>query len=95
MLEVGLNPGAGHRDHDRRYLDGGGLATRSRRHHRDPDFETGTKGIFAIGGAISPTYILIEQEGVLKETKHSNLIYMAIKDGVRAVQAVADRRANA
>ena len=59
-----------------------------------PDFETGTKGIFAIGGAVSPTYILIEQEGVLKETKHSNLIYMAVKDGVRAVQAIADRRAS-
>ena len=25
---------------------------------------------------------------------HSNLIYMAIKDGVRAVQAIADRRAS-
>jgi thioredoxin reductase len=59
-----------------------------------PNFETGTKGIFAIGGAVSPAYILIEQEGVLKETKHSNVIYMAIKDGVRAVQAVADQRAD-
>jgi hypothetical protein len=39
-------------------------------------------------------FILIEQEGALKETKHSNIIYMAIKDGVRAVQAVAERRAN-
>ena len=57
-----------------------------------PDFETGTKGIFAIGGAVSPTYILIEQEGVLKESRHSNLIYMAIRDGVRAVQAIADQR---
>ena len=54
-----------------------------------PEFETSTKGIHAIGAAISPTHILIEEEGLLKEQKHTNLIYTAIKDGVLAVQAIA------
>jgi thioredoxin reductase len=54
-------------------------------------FQTSTKGIYAIGGAISPSHILIEQQGVLKEQKHTNLIYTAVKDGVRAVRAIADQ----
>jgi len=57
-----------------------------------PELQTSVKGIYAIGGAISPTYILIEEQGVLKEQKHSNLIYTAVKDGVRVAAAIAHRR---
>lgn len=42
--------------------------------------ETSKKGIFAIGGAISPAYMEISSEGTIKETKHSNLIYTAVLD---------------
>ncbi len=59
-----------------------------------PELQTSTKGIYSIGGAISPAYIRIEEEGVLKEQKHSNLIHMAVKDGVQAVEAIAQHRTN-
>lgn len=59
-----------------------------------PDFQTSAKGIYAIGGAISPTYILIKEEGVLKEQKHANLIYFAVKDGARAVEAIAKQKSS-
>lgn len=42
--------------------------------------ETNKKGIYAIGGAISPSYMEIGQDGIIKETKHSNLIYTAVLD---------------
>ncbi|THB81379.1 MAG: FAD-binding protein [Desulfobacteraceae bacterium] len=42
--------------------------------------ETNKKGIYAIGGAISPSYMEIAQEGVIREKKHSNLIYTAVVD---------------
>jgi thioredoxin reductase len=57
-----------------------------------PELQTSVKGIYAIGGAISPTYILIEEQGVLKEQKHSNLIYTAVKDGVRVAAAIAHHK---
>ncbi len=57
-----------------------------------PELQTSVKGIYAIGGAISPTYILIEEQGVLKEQKHSNLIYTAVKDGVGVAAAIAQRK---
>ncbi|WP_028324095.1 NAD(P)-binding domain-containing protein [Desulfatirhabdium butyrativorans] len=44
------------------------------------DLETSRKGIFAIGGAISPSYMQIGADGIIQETKHSNLIYTAIRD---------------
>lgn len=56
-----------------------------------PDFQTSIKGIYAIGGAISPAYIQIQEEGSFKELKHSNLIYTAIKDAVRAVDHIGKR----
>ena len=55
-------------------------------------YQTSTRGIYAIGGAISPAYIEIQEEGAFKEKKHSNLIFTAIKDGVRAVEDIASRR---
>jgi len=54
-------------------------------------FETTTKGVYAIGGAISPVYMLIEEEGALRERKHSNLIFCAVRDGVLAVEHIARR----
>ncbi len=53
------------------------------------DFQTSVKGIYAIGGAISPAYIEVQEEGTFKEKKHTNLIYTAIKDAVRAVDHIA------
>ena len=56
-----------------------------------PDFQTGTKGIYAIGGAISPVFIEIHEEGAFRERKHTNLIYTAVKDAVKAVDHIAAR----
>ncbi|MCP3940703.1 MAG: NAD(P)-binding domain-containing protein [Desulfobacteraceae bacterium] len=42
--------------------------------------ETNVKGIYAIGGAISPSYMEIGSDGIIKEKKHSNLIYTAVLD---------------
>jgi thioredoxin reductase len=42
--------------------------------------ETNLKGIYAIGGAISPAYMEIGTDGIIKEKKHSNLIYTAVLD---------------
>ncbi len=42
--------------------------------------ETNMKGIYAIGGAISPSYMEIGSDGIIKEKKHSNLIYTAVLD---------------
>ncbi|MDD9303374.1 MAG: NAD(P)-binding domain-containing protein [Desulfobacter sp.] len=42
--------------------------------------ETSRKGIFAIGGAISPSYMEIDPQGLIKEKRHSNLIYTAVLD---------------
>jgi thioredoxin reductase len=54
-----------------------------------PNHQTSIKGIYAIGGAISPAYIEIQEEGTLKERKHTNLIFTAIADAVRAVDHIA------
>jgi thioredoxin reductase len=54
-----------------------------------PGFQTSTKGIYAIGGAISPAYIVIHEEGHFIEKKHSNLIFTAVKDAVQAVEDIA------
>jgi thioredoxin reductase len=56
-----------------------------------PGFQTSVRGVYAIGGAISPAYLLVEEEGALREKKHSNLIFKAIQDGVRALEDVATR----
>ena len=42
--------------------------------------ETSAKGIYAIGGAISPSYMEVDPQGAIKEKRHSNLIYTAVVD---------------
>ncbi len=44
------------------------------------NLETSHKGIFAIGGAISPSHMEIGSDGIIKEKRHSNLIYTAVLD---------------
>ena len=48
--------------------------------------ETNRKGIYAIGGAISPSYMEIGSDGIIKEKKHSNLIYTAVLDASRVME---------
>jgi hypothetical protein len=50
--------------------------------------ETGKKGIYAIGGAISPAHMEIGQDGSIKETKHSNLIYTAVVDAEKVIKGI-------
>jgi thioredoxin reductase len=57
-----------------------------------PNFQTSVKGIYAIGGAISPAYIEIQEEGTFRERKHSNLIFTAVRDAVTAVEHIAADR---
>ncbi len=54
-------------------------------------FQTSMSGVYAIGGAISPVYLHVEEEGSFREKKHSNLIFKAIQDGVRAAEDIAMR----
>jgi thioredoxin reductase len=54
-----------------------------------PWFQTSERGIYAIGGAVSPVYIEIQEEGTFRERKHSNLIYTAVRDAVRAMEHIA------
>ena len=54
-----------------------------------PDFQTSLKGLYAIGGAISPAYIEIQEQGTFRERKHSNLIFTAVRDAVQAVEHIA------
>ena len=56
-----------------------------------PGFQTSVKGVYAIGGAISPAHIVIKGDGSFKEQKHSNLIFTAVKDAVDAVADIAER----
>jgi len=52
------------------------------------DFQTSLKNIYSIGGAISPAYIEIQEEGSFRERKHSNLIFTAVRDAVVAVSHI-------
>lgn len=54
-----------------------------------PEYQSSIKGIYAIGGAVSPAYIEIQGEGSFKECKHTNLIFTAVKDAVLAVDHIA------
>ena len=56
------------------------------------NLQTSRKGLYAIGGSISPAYMEIQQDGAIKEKKHSNVIYMAMKDAVTAVQGILSKR---
>ncbi len=50
--------------------------------------ETSHKGIFAIVGAISPSYMEIGLDGMIKEKRHSNLIYTAVVDAKVAMDEI-------
>ncbi len=54
------------------------------------DFESTRKGVYVIGGAISPSYMKIS-EGSIMEEKHPNLIYTAINDAYYVVEAIRSR----
>lgn len=51
------------------------------------EFESTRKGVYVIGGAISPSYMKIS-EGAITEEKHPNLIYTAINDAYYVVEAI-------
>lgn len=51
------------------------------------DFESTRKGVYVIGGAISPSFMKI-QEGSITEERHPNLIYTAINDAYHVVEAI-------
>jgi thioredoxin reductase len=50
--------------------------------------ETSMKGIYAIGGSISPSYMEINPDGIIKEKKHSNLIYTAMLDAKKSMDKI-------
>ena len=50
-------------------------------------FESTRKGVYVIGGAISPSYMKIS-EGSIAEAKHPNLIYTAINDAYHIVESI-------
>ena len=50
-------------------------------------FESTRKGVYVIGGAISPSYMKIS-EGSIAEAKHPNLIYTAINDAYHVVESI-------
>lgn len=51
------------------------------------EFESTRKGVYVIGGAISPSYMKIS-EGSIMEEKHPNLIYTAINDAYHVVEGI-------
>lgn len=51
------------------------------------DFESTRKGVYVIGGAISPSYMRIS-EGAITEERHPNLIYTAVNDAYHVVEAI-------
>jgi hypothetical protein len=51
------------------------------------EFESTRKGVYVIGGAISPSYMRISS-GSIQEEKHPNLIYTAINDASHVVDSI-------
>jgi hypothetical protein len=51
------------------------------------EFESTRKGVYVIGGAISPSFMKISS-GSIQEEKHPNLIYTAINDAAQVVDAI-------
>lgn len=51
------------------------------------DFESTRKGVYVIGGAISPAYMRISS-GSIQEEKHPNLIHTAVNDACHVVEAI-------
>lgn len=54
-----------------------------------PGFQTSIEGIYAIGAAISPAYVVIQEDGTLERQKHVDLIFTAVRDGVQAIEEIA------
>jgi len=57
------------------------------------DFESTRKGVYVIGGAISPSYMKISAGSIVEE-HHPNLIYTAINDAYRVVEAIRQKSGN-
>ena len=51
------------------------------------EFESTRKGVYVIGGAISPSFMKIAA-GSIQEEKHPNLIYSAVNDASHVVEAI-------
>lgn len=51
------------------------------------EFESTRKGVYVIGGAISPSYMRINK-GAIQEERHPNLIYTAVNDAHHVVEAI-------
>ncbi len=51
------------------------------------EYESTRKGVYVIGGAISPSYMKISA-GSIQEQRHPNLIYSAINDAAHVVEAI-------
>lgn len=60
-----------------------------------PAFQTSIEGIYAIGAAISPGYVVIREDGALERKRHVDLIFSAVSDGVRAIEDIARRKSKA
>lgn len=54
------------------------------------DFESTRRGVYVIGGAISPSFMKIS-EGAIVEEKHPNLIYTALNDAYHVIEAIRAR----
>ena len=57
------------------------------------EYESTRKGIFVIGGAISPSFMKIAK-GAITEERHPNLIYTAINDAYQVVEAIRSKTAH-
>jgi len=51
------------------------------------EFESTRKGVYVIGGAISPSYMRISKGAILEE-RHPNLIYTALNDAHHVTEAI-------
>ncbi|HEX5774171.1 MAG TPA: NAD(P)-binding domain-containing protein [Geomobilimonas sp.] len=56
------------------------------------EYESTRKGVYVIGGAISPSYMKIST-GAIQEEKHPNLIYTAINDAYHVVESIRKKLA--
>ena len=53
--------------------------------------QTSIEGIYAIGAAISPAYAFKNEDGSLQRQKHTDIIFTAARDGIQAIEDIADR----
>lgn len=54
------------------------------------EYESTRKGVYVIGGAISPSFMKIA-EGAIQEERHPNLIYTAINDAYHVVESIRSK----